>query len=59
MTFFWSSLLKKKHLLLKITPDKAHILDFVLTNKNDQTFKISNRRFKQCGISDHHIVLVH
>ena len=31
--------------------------DLVLANNDGQTFKISNMRVEQCGISDHHIVL--
>ena len=41
----------------EITHEKGHILDFVLANNDGQTFKISNMRVEQCGISDHHIVL--
>ena len=41
----------------EITHAKGHILDLVLANNDGQTFKISNMRVEQCGISDHHIVL--
>ena len=41
----------------EITHEKGHILDLVLANNDSQTFKISNIRVEQCGISDHHIVL--
>ena len=41
----------------EITHEKGHILDLVLADNDGQTFKISNMRVKQCGISDHHIVL--
>ena len=41
----------------EITHEKGHILDLVLANNDGQTFKISNIRVEQCGISDHHIVL--
>ena len=41
----------------EITHEKGHILDLVLANDDGQTFKISNMRVEQCGISDHHIVL--
>ena len=43
----------------EITHEKGHILDLVLANYDGQTFKISNIRVEQCGISDHHIVLFH
>ena len=41
----------------EITHEKRHTLDLVLANNDSQTFKISNIRVEQCGISDHHIVL--
>ena len=41
----------------EITHEKGHTLDLVLANNDGQTFKISNMRVEQCGISDHHIVL--
>ena len=41
----------------EITHEKGHILDLLFANNDGQTFKISNIRVEQCGISDHHIVL--